>query len=470
MKNNRRDFMKYTGLAGAGLLSAHLSAAADHEDSDYIKHGDSRKQVFNMTNYAAPAVETLRLGFIGLGNRGPGHLGNASLLEGVEIKALCDLRPESIASAKKRIKGPGHNPDIYVGGQDEWKKVCERKDIDVIYIATPWHLHAPMALYAMEHDKHVCVEIPAATTLKECWQIVETSERTKKHCVMLENNCYDFFELMTLNMARQDFFGEIIHGECAYIHDLFDMNFSKTTYQDMWRLKQNASRNGNLYPTHGLGPVSQIMNINRGDKMEYLVSMSSNDFMMGPKAKELAATDDFFKPFADKKFRGNMNTTSIKTSKGRTIMLQHDVTSPRVYTRIHMVSGTKAAALKFPLPGRISIGHKDWLPENELKALEEKYQPAIVKKVGELAKKVGGHGGKDFLMNWRTIDCMRNGLPMDMDVYDAALWSSMFPLSEQSVLNRSKAMDIPDFTAGNWKSNQPVDISLAKGGTTAIKL
>ena len=471
MKNNRRDFLKYTGLTGAGILSGFSGHANEYDPSDNMISVEGRKQVFNMTGYAAPAVETLRLGFIGLGNRGPGHLGNASLLEGVEIKALCDLRPDSITAAQKKIKGGGkHNPQIYTGNEDEWKKVCERKDIDVIYIATPWHLHTPMALYAMEHDKHVCVEIPAAVTIKECLQLVETSERTKKHCVMLENNCYDFFELMTLNMARQGFFGEIIHGECAYIHDLFDMNFSKTTYQDMWRLKQNAGRNGNLYPTHGLGPISQIMNINRGDKMEYLVSMSSNDFMMGEKAKELASTDNFYKQFADKKFRGNMNTTTIKTNKGRTIMLQHDVTSPRVYSRIHLVSGTKAAALKFPLPGRISVGHEDWISDKELKVLEEKYQPAIVKKVGELAKQVGGHGGKDFLMNWRTIDCMRNGLPMDMDVYDAALWSSMSPLSEQSVTNRSKTMDVPDFTGGNWKNNQPVDTSLSKGGNTAIRL
>jgi hypothetical protein len=470
MKNNRREFIKYTGLAGAGLLagcSPKDALVGSANNSDFAKN---RVQTFNMSGYAAPPIEIVRLGFIGLGNRGPGHLMHASLLEGVQIKALCDLRPESIAAAQKRIKGPGHNPDIYTGGEDEWKKVCDRKDIDVVYIATPWHLHTPMALYAMEQGKHVCLEIPAATTIEECWQLVETSERTRMHCVMLENNCYDFFELMTLNMARQGFFGDIIHGECAYIHYLLEHNFSKTMYQDMWRLKQNFSRNGNLYPTHGLGPISQIMDINRGDKMEYLVSMSSNDFMMGARAKELAANDEFWKPYADKDYRGNMNTTSIRTHKGRTIMLQHDVTSPRVYSRIHLVSGTKASALKFPLPGRISTNHEGWLSGQELKELEDKYQPAIVRKVGELAKKAGGHGGKDFLMNWRTIDCLRNGLPMDMDVYDAALWSSMFPLSEISVENRSNSVDIPDFTAGAWKTNQPVDISLARGGNTQVKI
>jgi hypothetical protein len=220
-------------------------------------------------------------------------------------------------------------------------------------------------------------------------------------------------------MARQGFFGEIVHGEGSYIHNLLGLNFDKNGYWEMWRLKQNAKRNGNLYPTHGLGPVCQIMNINRGDKMNYQVSESGIDFMMGAKAKELAAKDDFFKPFANANFRGNMNTTTIPTHKGRTIKIQHDVTSPNVYSRIHKIVGTKGTALKYPLPGRISNGGEDWLAEEEVKLLGEKYQPAIVKKVGELAKQVGGHGGMDFLMDWRTINCLRNGLPLDEDVYDA---------------------------------------------------
>ncbi|MDP3467303.1 MAG: Gfo/Idh/MocA family oxidoreductase [Daejeonella sp.] len=467
MKNNRRNFIKLAGMAGIGLTGAGiLPAYADKREGPV----QNPVQKFNMSGYAAPKIDTVRIGIIGTGNRGTGAVVRISKIGNVEIKALCDIRPEKVNAAKKRLEGTGQNPAVYVGNSEEWKKICERDDIDLIYVTTPWHLHTPMAVYAMDHGKHVCVEVPAATTVEECWQLVETSERTRKHCMMLENTCYDFFEMLTLNMARQGFFGEIIHAEGAYIHDLLASNFNKNAYWDMWRLKQNASRNGSLYPTHGLGPVCQVMNINRGDKMDYLVSVSGKDFMMGDMAKKLASKDDFFKPFVDKPFRGNMNTTTIRTNQGRTIMIQHDVTSPRPYSRIHLVSGTKGTALKYPEPGRISTSHEGWLSEQEFKSLEEKYKPAIVRKIGELAKRVGGHGGMDFLMDWRTIDCLRNGLPLDQDVYDAALWSSIFPLSELSVNNRSNSIDVPDFTSGAWKNNKPIDISLLKGGNTKVKI
>jgi hypothetical protein len=470
MKNNRRDFLKITGLTGFSLMGSQLLGNAAGLSSPTPELQQPGIQRFNMCGYAAPKLDTVRVGFIGLGQRGPDHLNNMTKLEGVEIKALCDIRPEFADRAKKSIEGTGHNPDIYTGNKDEWKKLCDRKDIDLVFIATPWDMHVPMAVYAMEQGKHVCIEVPAAVTIEECWQLVETSERTRKHCMMMENCCYDFFELLTLNMARQGCFGEIVHAEGAYIHNLLGLNFDKNAYWEMWRLKQNDSRNGNLYPTHGLGPVCQVMNINRGDKMDYLISISGNDFMMGETAKGLATKDVFFKPYINENYRGNMNTTSIRTYKGKTIMIQHDVTSPNVYSRIHKISGTKGSALKYPPPGRISNGGEDWLSEQEVKSLGEKYQPTIVKKVGELAKEVGGHGGMDFLMDWRTIDCLRNGLPLDQDVYDAALWSSVAPLSEQSVAHRSSAVDIPDFTRGSWETNKAVDILLDKGGNTKVKL
>ncbi len=286
---------------------------------------------------------------------------------------------------------------------------------------------------------------------------------------MLENVCYDFFEMMTLNMARQGFFGELVHGEGAYIHDLMNSNFSKTAYADMWRLKENSSRNGNLYPMHGLGSIAQIMNINYGDRMDYLVSVSSNDFMMGKRATELAREDDFWHQYVGMDYRGNINTTIIRTGKGRTIMLQHDVSSPRPYTRIHLISGTKGIARKYPAPARIATSHHGWIPDEEFTALEEKYTPGITKLVGEMARQVGGHGGMDTLMDWRLVDCLRNGLPLDMNVYDAALWSSIIPLSEWSVANRSMPVDVPDFTGGSWQTNHPLmDIMLEKGGTTKL--
>lgn len=459
MNTNRRDFIKISTIAGMTLAGKTAIAAAPKPQN----------KTFNMSGYAAPKIDTVRIAFIGLGNRGPGAVGRISKIDGVEIKALCDIRRDKAEKAKALLANTPHKPDIYAGGEEEWKKVCDRKDIDLVYIATPWNLHAPMAIYAMEHGKHAATEVPAAVTLEECWQLVDTSEKTKKHCVILENCCYDFFELLTLNMARQGYFGEIIHAEGAYIHALLDSNFSKTNYYDMWRLKANL-RNGSLYPTHGLGPIAQALNVNRGDRMDYLVSVSTNDFQMGAKAKELAATDEFYKPYANKTFRGNMNTTTIRTVNGKTMMVQHDVTSPRPYSRIHLVSGTKGTALKYPEPPRISKGHDGWVSDEEFKELEAKFAPAIVTKVGEMAKQIGGHGGMDFLMDWRLIDCLRNGLPVDMDVYDAAAWSAVAPLSEKSVANRSASVDVPDFTRGAWKTNAPVDVQLSKGGTTRVRL
>ncbi|GLU52082.1 Gfo/Idh/MocA family protein [Dyadobacter frigoris] len=470
---DKRKFLKLTGLGSFGLVGAGLepSHALEKKGSDHSKirqtSTNPHKQKFNMSGYAAPKIDTVRIGYIGLGNRGGGAIQRIVFLENVEVKALCDIRPEKADNAKKKFEGTGHNPTIYSGSEDAWKKVCERDDIDLIYICTPWNLHASMALYAMEHGKHVACEIPVAITVDECWKLVETSERTKKHCMMLENCCYDFFELLTLNMARQGFFGEIVHVEGAYIHDIYDSFFDKTTRYNLWRLRENE-RNGNLYPTHGLGPVAQVLDINRGDKMDYLVSMASNDFMLAERAYKLAKEDPDFKEFAGKSFRGNMNTTTIRTHKGKTIMIQHDVSSPRPYSRIHLISGTKGAAQKYPLPGRISQGH-EWFSEEEYKALEKKYEPEIVKRIGELAQKVGGHGGMDFLMDWRLIDCLRNGLALDQDVYDAASWSVISPLTEWSVANRSAPIDIPDFTSGSWKTNKPVDISLTAGGNTKVK-
>lgn len=467
MSTNRRDFLRTSGLACISMVGpAVVKSYAATPQEKIIKTGAPH---FNMSGYAAPKIDTVRIGFIGLGNRGPAAVERMKHIEGTDIKALCDLRPEKAAAAKKILEGTSHQPAIYTDREEEWKKLCDRKDIDLVYIATPWSLHTPMAVYAMKQGKHVCVEVPAAKTMEECWQLVETSEQTRKHCIILENCCYDFFELLTLNMARQGLFGEIVHGEGAYIHSLLDGNFSKDKYYDSWRLKENL-RNGNLYPTHGLGPVAQAMDINRGDKMDFLVAVSGNDFQMAAMAKELAAKDAFYAPYANKKFRGNMNTTTIRTNKGRTIMLQHDVTSPNVYSRIHKISGTKGSCLKYPDPGKIAFGHEDWVSETAFKELEAKYTTPLVKQVGEMAKELGGHGGMDFLMDWRTIDCLRNGLPVDMDCYDAALWSAIAPLSEKSVSNRSNSIDIPDFTSGSWKTNLPVDISLSKGGNTKVKI
>ena len=463
MSTNRRNFIRNT-LLGTGAVSTGIFSRASEVDK--VKSFKKHKQRFNMSGYAAPKIDNVRVGFIGLGNRGPGAVKRMSYLKGVEVKALCDLYGDRVEKCQKRLEGRGlPRADSYSGSEDIWKKMVERDDLDLICIATPWDLHTPMAVYAMETGKHAAVEVPAAKTLEECWQLVETSERTQKHCMMLENACYDYFELQTLNMVRQGYFGELVHGEGAYIHQLGFMY--KNHYANMWRMKENATRNGNLYPTHGLGPICQAMNINRGEKLNYMVSMQSNDFMLGKQAKELAADDPFYLDYIDKPFRGNMNVSVIKTNKGRTIMLQHDVTSPRPYSRIHLLSGTKAVAQKYPLPGRISNGH-EWLDEAGMKELKEKYTPEIVNRMGGLAEKAGGHGGIDFIMFYRLIDCLRNGLPLDQDVYDAALWTAIGPLSEWSVANGSNPVKIPDFTCGSWETNTPFALDLQGGGTTEV--
>ncbi|MBB2148888.1 Gfo/Idh/MocA family protein [Pedobacter gandavensis] len=474
MKPNRRKFLQQLAIGSSAVamgLPAFSKSPASNEilsNESPLLYPNTSGARFNMSGYAAPKIDKVKIGFIGLGMRGPGAVGRMAFIEGVEIKALCDKLPQRASAAQKILEKKGLPKAKEYSGENGWKEMIEKEDLDLVYICTPWHLHTPMAVFAMEHGKHAATEVPAALTVEECWQLVETSERTRKHCMMLENCCYDFFEMLTLNMVRQGLFGELIHAEGAYIHDLLGLNFDKKGYENMWRLKENIDFNGNLYPTHGLGPIAQCMNINRGDKMDYLVSMSSNDFMMGAEAKKRAEKDDFYNQFVGKNYRGNMNTTTIRTNKGKTMMLQHDVTSPRPYSRIHLLSGTKAFACKYPEPERIAFG-EEWVKEAEMKKLYDNYTPPLIKHVGEIAKKVGGHGGMDFMMDWRLIDCLRNGLPLDQDVYDAAAWSCIVPLSKKSVAKRSSSIDIPDFTRGNWTGNKPVNLTLDGGGNTKVR-
>ena len=477
MNNSRRDFLKAAGWAGLGL-TGHRALA--HPVIVPAPAWETQRKSANMCGYAAPALPTVRIGYIGLGNRGAAAVLRMTHIEGVEIKAICDLQPEKNQVVLARLKEKGKSPESYTGSAEKWKELCQRDDIDLIYIATPWYLHTPMAVYAMKSQKHVCVEVPAAQTIEECWQLVETSESTRRHCMMLENACYDPFKLLTLNLVKNGLLGEVVHCEGAYIHDLLAASFAKDKYYDMWRLKENAKRNGNLYPTHGIGPVCQVMNINRGDCMDFMLSVSGSDFMMGPMANELAEHDSFYKPFSGKTFRGNMNISILKTKTGKTIQLQHDVTSPRPRSRGYLVSGSKGTAMQFEGPGKISyarqIKPEDWrsYPENEwlnaaqMKELEEMYNPEILKRIGEYAKVIGGHGGMDLLMDWRTIDCLRNGLALDQDVYDAALWSAITPLSSQSIERNSASVPVPDFTRGAWKTNPKLDLALGQAGNTKI--
>lgn len=395
-------------------------------------------------------LDTVRVAIIGLGMRGAEAVYRLTFIDRVKIVAVCDVVPEKTDSALATLTKRGFPPaDVYTGEED-WKKICERDDVNLVYICTHWDLHTPIAVYAMESGKHVAVEVPAALTIEECWQLVNTAEKTRRHCFQLENCNYDFFEMATLNMAQQGVFGEIVHAEGAYIHDLRFLNFNDSTgYWNMWRLKHLEKTDGNTYPTHGLGPICHALNIHRGDRMEYLVSVSSGQFGMTAYAKEKFGDDS---EFAKRPYRkGDINISIIKSVKGKTIMLQHDVTSPRPYSRIHMLSGTKGFAQKWPRRG-ISLepdGHR-YLSEDRLDSLLKRYEHPIIKEVGEMARMVGGHGGMDFTMDYRLVYCLLNGLPLDMDVYDAAEWSSIIELSRISVENGGTPVKIPDFTRGAW--------------------
>ncbi|WKK58047.1 Gfo/Idh/MocA family protein [Sphingobacterium sp. BN32] len=456
MNNSRRDFLKK-----AGLLSSVAITLPSLQNEVFAS------QNFNMSGFAAPKIDKVKVAIIGLGMRGPGAVDRISYIEGAEIVALCDRHADGVTKAQTILTKKGLKEAKAYSGEDGWKTMLKNEELDLVYICTPWEYHAPMAIEAMKSGAHAATEVPIGLTIAEIWEVVKTSEATKKHCMMLENCCYDFFEMLTLNMTRQGMFGELVHAEGAYIHDLLDLNFNKNGYDNMWRLRENIKMNGNLYPTHGIGPIAQCLNINCGDKMNHLVAMQSNDFMMADKARELAGKDSFFQEFVGKRYRGNMDTTLIKTEKGKTMMIQHDVTSPRPYSRIHLLSGTKGFAQKYPKEG-IAFGHSYIKPE-ELKALYDKYTPELVKFIGEQAKQVGGHGGMDFMMDWRLIDCLRNGLPLDQTVYDGASWSAVVPLSVQSVAKNSRTVDIPDFTRGNWKTNKPHDMTLNGGGNTGIR-
>ncbi len=457
MNSNRRDFLKNASLlSSAAIVLPSINNAAV-----------AAAPRFNMWRYGAPKIDKVRIAVIGLGMRGPGAVDRLSYIDGTEIVALCDRHADRVTKAQKILTNKGLKEAKAYSGDEGWLQLLKEEELDLVYICTPWEFHAPMSIAAMKAGAHVACEVPIGLTVKECWEVVKVSEETKKHCMMLENCCYDFFEMLTLNMTRQGMFGELVHAEGAYIHDLLSLNFSKNGYDNMWRLRENIKMNGNLYPTHGIGPIAQCMNINCGDRMSHLVAMQTADFMMGDKARELASQDPFFQDFVGKKYRGNMDTTLIKTEKGKTLMVQHDVTSPRPYSRLHLLSGTKGFAQKYPKEG-IAFGHS-FVKEDELKGLYDKYTPELIKYIGEQAKEVGGHGGMDFMMDWRLIDCLRNGLPIDQPVYEGASWSVIVPLSCQSVAKNSKAIAIPDFTQGAWKTNAPHDLTLNGGGNTGIR-
>ncbi len=425
--------------------------------TDVPERPSGQKDVLGLT---ASKLDTVRVGFIGLGMRGPGAVRRFTHIPGTKIVALCDIYEEKVEKAQTILDKAGLPRAVsYSGSEVSWKELCERDDIDLVYIATDWKNHAEMMVYAMEQGKHVACEVPAAMTLDEIWTIIDTAERTQKHAMQLENCVYDFFELTTLNMAQQGVFGEILHAEGAYIHDLGSYWES---YTNDWRLQYNKEFRGDVYATHGMGPAAQVLDIHRGDKMNVLVSMDTKPLNI----PEHLINNRGMDPDSAYNFANGQHTmTMISTENGKTIHIQHDVASPRPYSRMYQVSGSKGFANKYPLEGYAlessalsnseipdieNLNAHSFVPQETKAALMDTYKHRIHKELEEKAKEVGGHGGMDFIMDYRLVYCLQNGLPLDMDVYDLAEWCSLAELSRISIENNNAPVAVPDFTRGNW--------------------
>lgn len=405
----------------------------------------------------APPMDTVRVGFIGLGMRGPDAVERFAQIEGTDIKGLCDVEADRVEKCQEILEKLGRPRAMgYSGSTEAYKEMCERDDIDLIYIATDWIHHAPLAIYAMEHGKHVAIEVPAAISMEEIWQLINTSERTRKHCMMLENCVYDFFEIATLNMAQPGLFGEVLHVEGSYLHNLDDF---WPEYWNNWRLDFNMKNRGDIYPTHGIGPDCQVLNIHRGDRMEYLVAMDTKPYN-GPKVVKKQTGEDCT-DFQN----GDQTSTLIRTVNGKTMLIQHDVLTPRPYSRMYQVVGSDGYASKYPVnqllfrSGQLdesetadyqNLNAHSALPAELCQAMLQKYLPPFVQELEETAHRIGGHGGMDFIMDYRLIYCLQNGLPLDMDVYDMAEWCCLGPLTRISLENGSAPVAIPDFTRGAW--------------------
>ncbi|UCD30010.1 MAG: Gfo/Idh/MocA family oxidoreductase [Planctomycetota bacterium] len=445
---NRRDFLKLGAVAGLGSALGGIGSGGC---ASLPKTGSAQMPQHR-------PVETVRIGFVGVGGQGTNHISNLLKIDGVEIRAVCDIVEKKVVNVQQMVEKAGQpKPAGYSRGETDYQRMCEEEDLDLVYTATPWKWHVPICVRAMKTGKHAATEVPAAVTIDGCWELVETAEKTGKHCVMMENCCYGRSEMMVFNMVRKGLLGELIHGEVGYLHDLRAVKFSSGG-EGIWRLAHSIKRDGNLYSTHGLGPVAQCMDINRGDRFDYLVSISSKSRGLNLYAAKHFGPDD---PRAKQKYAlGDINVTLIRTVNGLTITVYHDCSSPRPYSRINLVQGTNGIFMGYP--DRIYIEGRS--PERDTWETTEKYfdefNHPLWKTLGQQAKSAG-HGGMDYMEDYRMIKCLRTGAPMDMDVYDAAAWSVVSELSERSVARRGRSMNVPDFTRGKWKTNPPLGIVAA---------
>jgi len=467
MKSNRRDFLRKTSIAGMGLA---MAPAWSNSITGNLNNIPAPKPgAIYMGGFSAPKLDTVKCAFIGVGARGSGHAQQIAAIEGTEVVAISDLYQDLAEKSAKICEenGAGNRHkkiSLYTNGEDDWKKMLTKEKPDAVFVCTPWELHAPMAIEAMKSGAHVFVEVPIALTIEEMWEIIDTSEKTQKHCMMMENVNYGREELLYLNMCRQGVIGELLHGEAAYIHELRGQMNEVERGTGSWRTPHYAHRDGNLYPTHGLGPVAQYMNLARGeDNFKFINSFSSPG-----KGRNLYAAKNFPPDHKWNKLDfkgGDINTSIVKTDLGRTIMVQWDETSPRPYTRHNLIQGTKGTLTGFPtriaLEGGVEGGpdsHHEYAEGDQLQKIFEKYEHPLYVRLGELATKMGGHGGMDFIMRYRIIECLRKGEPLDQNVYEGCYWSAVGTLSEVSVAQNGAPQAFPDFTRGKWKTTEPLGI------------
>ena len=454
----RRDFMKLQA-AGAGIAAVGAAAALAKENVGSIptispKHGlaGAPRQPFSCS-----PIEKVRIGFVGVGTMGANHVRNLTQVPGAVIKAVCDLDVSHAELANRIVTEAGFpTPTLYTKGERDFERMCAEEDLDLVFNATPWQWHVPISVAAMENGKHAATEIPAAVSLEGCWKLVETAEKYQKHCVMMENSNYAQWEMMLLNMVRQGVLGEILHAECGYLHDLRHIKFAADG-EGLWRREYSKTHNCNLYPTHGLGPVGQCMDINRGDRYDYLVSMSSPSRGLQNWAEANYSAGHEFR--SEDYALGDVNTSLIKTARGRTIYLKHDTNLPRPYSRINVIQGTKGIFEGYPNRCHVEGISKPHEWDSGEKFLAD-YEHPLWREFKD--KRTGAlHGNADFLESFRLVKCLQMGWPTDMNVYDAASLSVVIELTRKSVANGGQPVDFPDFTRERWRTWQPLEVATA---------
>lgn len=444
---NRRDFIRTVAATGVGLaVSDNLLASVQR---------DIESSPFRAVPTGAP-MEKVRIGYVGVGLQGTSHVENLLKVPGAEIVAVCDIVESRVKRAQDMIEKAGFKrPEGYSRSEYDWQLICERNDVDLVYTATPWQWHAPICIAAMKNGKHVAVEVPAAITMDECWDLVEISEKTGKYCIMMENCNYDMVEMMILNMVKKGLFGELVHAECGYLHDLRAVKHDMDG-EGVWRREFSMRNNGDLYPTHGLGPVMQCMDIIRGNYFDYMVSFGSKTRGLHDYAVTRFGPDSM--EAREKFVLSDVVTTLIHTMNGETIVVTHDTSLPRPYSRDIMVQGTKGLVRKYPDPRiyieGVSKTNDRWEPINEYL---KKYQHPIWIEL-ESASKGAGHGGMDYIEDYRLINALLKGIEPDMDVYDAVVMSAVRMLSEKSIAKKGKTLKFPDFTRGMWKKPRELPV------------